>query len=101
LDLNRSEEEAFLIAFLFNLTVAYRAIFSIEDEDSKNIQFGLEQINEINHRLLNRLQDLRVGEKWTTQQNTLERIAHHAKLSPIITGWVGRAASDAFNKINA
>jgi hypothetical protein len=101
LSLERSEEEIFLIEFLFNLTVAYRTVFSSEGEDSAEIQFGLKQINELNHRLLNRLRDLRAGEKWSTQQSTVEIVEHHVKLSPIISGWVGRAASDAFNKINA
>jgi hypothetical protein len=99
--LTRPEEEIFLIEFLFNLTVAYRTVFSSEGEDSESMQFGLKQINELNHRLLNRLRDLRAGEKWSTQQDTLEMVEHHIKLSPIISGWVGRAASDAFNKINA
>jgi hypothetical protein len=101
LGLERSEEEVFLIEFLFNLTVAYRTVFSSEGEDSEAIQFGLKQINELNHRLLNRLRDLRVGEKWSTQQSTVDIVEYHAKLSPIISGWVGRAASDAFNNINA
>lgn len=101
LELKRSEEEAFLIEFLFNLTVAYRTVFSSVGEDSEAIQFGLKQINELNHRLLNRLRDLRAGEKWSTQQSTVEIVEHHVKLSPIISGCVGRAASDAFHKINA
>lgn len=101
LGLKRSEEETFLIELLFNLTVAYRTVFSSEGEDSAEIQFGLKQINELNHRLLNRLRDLRAGEKWCTQQYVVEMLEHHVKLSPIISGWVGRAVSDAFNKINA
>ena len=101
LGLKRLEEETFLIEFLFNLTVAYRTVFSTEDENSGDIQFGLKQINELNHRLLNRLRDLRTGEKWCTQQYVVEMVEHHVKISPIISGWVGRAASDAFNKTNA
>jgi hypothetical protein len=54
-------------------------------------------MNEINHRL----RDLRVGEKWSNQQSTVDMVEHYVKLSPIISGWVGRAATDTFNYVNA
>lgn len=60
LNLERSDEEIFLIEFLFNLTIAYRTVFSSKDEDSADIQFGLKHINELNHRLLNRSQEIRL-----------------------------------------
>ena len=101
LGLKNEEEQAFLIEFLFCLTICYRTVFSIEEEEPADIQFGLKQINELNHRILNRLKDLRTGEDWSTQKDTVEMIEHHVKLSPIISGWVGRAASDAFSKTKA
>jgi len=94
-------EEEFLIHLLFELTIAYRSVSSDEKEDCNHIQDGLKQINEINHRVLNRIRDIRQNGDWFTKESTWEMIEHHINLSPLISGWVKRAIKNAFNKINA
>lgn len=98
LGLGQSEEE-YILELLFQLTISYRALF--EGEQCKDIAYGLKQINELNHRLLNRVRDLRNGEQWSTKEDTIEMIKHHVMLAPIIKTWVAYAASKAFEKVSA
>ena len=91
-----TKEEIFLIEFLFELTIAYRALNAESAEN--NIPYGLKQINELNHRLLNRLRDLQNGETWSTKEDTLEMIEHHIRLAPFISGWVSVAVKKALTR---
>ncbi|MEC4725165.1 hypothetical protein HWQ46_06310 [Shewanella sp. D64] len=94
-----NQEEKFLIELLFELTISYRAI-SIEYKEN-DITYALKQVNELNHRILNRLRDLKNEEPWSTKEETVEMINHHIKLAPYISGWVGTAASKAFSRVSA
>ena len=93
------QEEEYILEFLFQLTISYRALY--EEEQTQEIVYGLKQINELNHRLLNRVRDLRKGEQWSTKEDTIEMIKHHINLAPIIKTSVGHAAFSAFEKVSA
>lgn len=71
------------IEFLFQLTIGGRSFTNQSPE--------LEQINEINHRVLNRIRDLRDGEKWSSVEDTFEMIGRHVSSAPTIVGSVSRA----------
>ncbi|NRB42099.1 MAG: hypothetical protein HRU20_27125 [Pseudomonadales bacterium] len=94
-----AKEETFIIEFLNQLTVAYRAVNEEASDEDK--LFGLQCINEMNHRLLNRYRDLQTGESWTTKELTIELVEHNIKLAPCISGAVGYAASHAFEQVGA
>ena len=91
------KEEAFIIEFLNQLTAAYRIVNAEASDENKLL--GLQCINEMNHRLLNRYQDLHGGESWTTKELTIKQVEHNIKLAPCISGEIGYAASRAFEKV--
>jgi len=93
------KEETFIIEFLNQLTVAYRVVNEEASDEDK--LFGLQCINEMNHRLLNRYLDLQSGESWTTKELTIEQVEHNIKLAPCISGAVGYAANHAFGRVGA
>ena len=82
--LNITDEKEFLIEFLFQLTISYRSLRGSSLDD-------LRQINEINHRVLNRIIDLDCGETWSTKEDTLDMIYTHLKNAPAIAGEVSLA----------
>lgn len=87
----RSEEENFLVEFLFELTILYRHIGATESEGE--VGHGLRQINELNHSILNRLRDLRQGEEGVATESVIEAVE---SLASYIPGLVERAAERAF-----
>ena len=89
--LSLENEKEFLIEFLFELTIAYRALRGGSPNE-------LRQINEINHRVLNRLRDLESGEKWSTRKDTLDVIYTHLKNAPGIAPEVSVASKKAFER---
>ena len=87
----RNEKE-FLIEFLFQLTISYR---SLRESDA----YDLSQVNEINHRILNRVRDLENKEKWTSKESTLDSIHTHLRNAPSIVADVSFASERAFEKV--
>jgi len=85
-------EKEFLMEFLFELTIAYRSLRGSAPDE-------LWQINEINHRLLNRVRDLENGEKWSSKEDTLDMIYIHLRNAPAIAGEVSLASKKAFEKV--
>lgn len=91
-------EEVYLIEFLFQLTIVYRDLNESLEGDERKVT--LAQINEINHRILNRVRDIRAGEKWTTRSATSERIRAHCEEAPKLKGLVKYASEQAFNIVS-
>jgi len=90
-------EESYLIEWLFQLTIAYRDLSDSLEGEERNV--ALSQINEINHRILNRVRDLKNGEKWTTRESTAERMLHHCNIAPKIKSLVKYASEQAFKAV--
>jgi hypothetical protein len=86
--------------FLFELTIAFRSIFPIEELESETLIQGLRMINEINHRVLNRIRDLRAG-RDTFPDYISEMVTHHVCQAPAIAGWVGTALERALARYDA
>ena len=95
-----SRETDFLIAFLFNLTVAYRSLSS-EYRSENDAITNLKQINEINHRVLNRLSAISGTDKFHTREALPQSVAHHVNLAPQISTDVAFAAERAFEQCQA
>jgi len=89
-------EEDFLIELLFELTISFRVL----NEEKGSIR-NLSQINEINHRILNRLRDLKSGENWSSKNYLVDNINRHVKSAPDISGYIGAAISRAYDKVYA
>ena len=85
------------MAFLFNLTVAYRSL-SDDFATDKEALDNLKQINEINHRVLNRLKAITGNDTFHTREAMPQRVAHHVSLDPKIASNVAFAASRAFEQ---
>lgn len=86
-----SDEETFLIEFLYELTMLYRRTGATEPNGE--VGHILRQINELNHSTLNRLRDLHQGEQGFTKESMIEAVE---SLAPRIPGLVERAALRAF-----
>ncbi|MEM7165874.1 MAG: hypothetical protein AAF581_10440 [Planctomycetota bacterium] len=55
------------------------------------------QINEINHRVLNRVLDIQNAEKWTSTEGTFDMIRHHVGLAPALESAVEHALRRALD----
>lgn len=86
--------------FLFELTIAIRSVFPIEQMESETSIQGLRMINEINHRVLNRIRDLRAGRN-ALPDYVAEMVTHHVRQAPAIAGWVGTALERALARYDA
>ena len=77
---NPEKERRYLLELLFELTIVFR------DQQittaGENRMEALKQINEINHRVLNRIRDIEAGEKWTSRESTGQRILSHLDKAP-------------------
>lgn len=82
-DLGGDAEISVWLDFMFQLTIAGRSFANDARE--------LGQINEVNHRILNRIRDLRDGEKWSTAEYTIGMIEEHVSTAPAIHGHISRA----------
>lgn len=95
----KDKELEYLLEFLFQLTIYGR---EIHRHDSSEKQFvALSQLNEINHRVLNRVIDLGSMKPWSDREYLVRMVPHHVQLGKGIESGVGNAASRAFEKYNA
>ena len=100
LAIGEPKESEFLIEFLFNLTIAYRSLSESFATDHEALD-NLKQINEINHRVLNRLKAITSSDKFHTREAMPQRVAHHVGMAPEIASNVAFAASRAFEQCQA
>lgn len=93
------KEFEYLLEFLFQLTIYGREVHSYASSEKQFV--ALSQLNEINHRVLNRVRDLGSAEPWSDREYLVHMVPHHVKLGKGIEGGVGNAARRAFEKYNA
>lgn len=89
-----ANELEFLIEFLFQLTIYGREIHSYDSNDKQLT--ALSQLNEINHRVLNRVRDLASTAPSTDKGCLARMVAHHVKLGKGIERGIDHAANQAF-----
>ena len=90
-------EFEFLIEFLFQLTILGREAHSaLSGDELRNATI---QLNEINHRVLNRIKDLKSFSPWSDKQYLLDMVASHVEQAPILDQGVGYAAELAYERI--
>lgn len=92
------KEEEVLEEFLFELTIAFRAVRSIEGLQGDDLIKALRMINEINHRVLNRIRALRTDRQSSFPDYVAEMVTHHVHQAPVIAGWVGAALDRALKR---
>lgn len=92
-------EKAFLLEFMFQLTIINRQFHCELAGDQ--LQLATKQLNEINHRVLNRVRDIGKSEPWCEKEYLLEMVPHHIGLTPIIEKGVNYAAAKAHAKLKA
>ena len=91
-ELGPSDEISLYLEFLFHMTIVGRMFWGHADH--------LKQVNEINHRVLNRIRDLRSAKQWSTSNYAIDSIENHVSHAPELEDSVRRAFSDAFKKIS-
>ena len=91
-------ERLYLVELLFQLII----VFCDQNESLKSEDrlISLVQINEINHRILNRIRDFEVGEKWTTRESTGKKILRHLERSPGLSSMFKWASDTAYKKVS-
>ena len=85
-------EHQFLIYFLFEMTLVGRQFQGHSDE--------LTQVNEINHRVLNRLLDLPADEQWPYFEYVPDLVMVHVSRAPRLEGPVRTALKRAYGRIS-
>lgn len=93
--LSHGKEEDFLREFLFQLTIAARAVAVEPGTECIDRLDGLKQINEIEHRVLGRLRAWGRGENGSSIEAFWGEISVLVKSNRLLPGWVGRALHDA------
>lgn len=96
--MNPEDERKYLIELLFQLTIVFRDQNETLSGDER--QTSLVQINEINHRILNRIRDLDQGEKWTTRKATGDRILKHLENAPKLAPMFKWASEKAYENVH-
>ena len=92
-ELGSSDEVSFYLAFLFHMTIVGRMFWGHADH--------LKQVNEINHRVLNRIRDLRSSKQWSTADYAIDSIENHVSQAPELEESVRRAFVDAFDRLES
>lgn len=98
--LNPETELRFLEAFLLGLTVGARLLCSKHPDSNERLRI-LSQINEINHRLLNRVSALRGGDVFFTVEYSWHAVEEHFDGAPGLGEWVVAFADVALVKHGA
>lgn len=93
------KELEYLLEFLFQLTIYGREIHSYDSCENQFV--ALSQLNEINHRVLNRVRDLSSIQPWSDREYLIQMVPHHVKLGKGIESGVSNAANRALEKYNA
>ena len=92
-------EEEFLIEFLFQLTIFGREIHM--EFDQQRAVIACKQLNEINHRILNRVRDINSENAWCEQKYVVSMVANHIGNAPFIKGYINSYAKRALGKLSA
>ena len=71
----QEDEKEFLLEFMFQLTVINRG-FHFELSGGE-LSSASKQMNEINHRILNRVRDIGKPEPWCEKEYLFEMVPHH------------------------
>lgn len=94
-----SSEKEFLLEFMFQLTIVGRQLHS--ELEGEPLSSASKQMNEINHRVLNRIKGIEDEGSFFSKEYLLEMVAHHVNLSPVISNGVDYAANKARAKVIA
>ena len=86
-----NDELRLLEEFVFELTVAGRAVCLCETISRDAQLSGLKQINEINFRTLNIILQMQKGDTWPNKKGTWDMICNRVKREPTISSWVESA----------
>ena len=92
-------ESNFLIEFMFQLTIFGREIHMDLEGDRQSL--ATKQLNEINHRVLNRLRDISSENSWSDRSYVVDTISNHVSNAPFIKSRVDYCASEALSKLSA
>jgi hypothetical protein len=87
----KNDELRLLEEFVFELTVAGRAVCLSETISRDKQLSGLKQINEINFRVLNIILQIQKGEIWPNKKGTWDMISNRVKREPNNSSWVESA----------
>ena len=85
-------EQRFLLNFLFEVTCVGRQFRENPDE--------LAQLNEINHRVLNRLLDLSTEEQWSYFEYVPDLVMAHVSRAPRLERPIKAALMRAYGRIS-
>ena len=91
------DEELFLLQVLFQLTIAFRCIQS--ESQTENGYQKLKQINEINHRILSRINALKVGSDYPSRESLVRQISNHINNVPDISCLIRHSWEQALAKL--
>lgn len=92
----------FLLEFMFELTIVLRGapIFP-RWRLGRRARMSVSMLNEIHHRILNRIRDLRNGENWSSPNYVPEMVVYHVRQAPNLIGYIGAALERALAKHDA
>jgi hypothetical protein len=88
-----SDEVSVYLEFLFQMTIVGRMFWGHADH--------LKQVNEISHRVLNRIRDLRSTKQWSTSNYAIDSIENHLSQAPELEDSVRRAFADSFKSLES
>lgn len=92
-ELGSSDEVSLYLEFLFHMTIVGRMFWGHAEH--------LKQVNEINHRVLNRIHDLRSTKQWSTADYAIDSIENHVSQAPELEDSVRRAFADSFKRLES
>jgi hypothetical protein len=92
-------EKEFLLEFLFQLTLANRRLQN--ELSGESLLVASKQMNEINHRVLNRIKGIDGKDSFFGKEYLVEMVPHHIGLAPNINNRVISAAKRAGANDNA
>ena len=90
--LNSEQERLFWIEFLFEMTIVGRLFWGHPDE--------LKQVNEIDHRVLNRIRDLADEDQWSSSDYVPNHLVRHVSLAPKLEESVRNALDRALKRMS-
>ena len=94
--LDQKQKVHFYLALARELTVAQRTIWADDQVDASEQVDRLKWLNEIMHRVLNRLYDLQITAQVWNEDDLWTIIKHHVSQNSRIAGVVGLAIRDAY-----
>jgi len=90
------EKIVFYTSFANRLTIANRVVWSNKEINLADQVEQLKWLNEIMHRVLNRLLAHQQGDVRDDEENTWNMIKHHVSQSPAIGGYVSLAINESY-----